>query len=53
MIFKMRVVQKLPWQRPAWARVRNLTPSSVRAPRRMASRISWAETISQRQTISP
>ncbi len=36
-----------------FARVRNLTPSRVRAPRLTASRISWAETSSQRQTISP
>ena len=51
----MRGVQNPPWQRPMPARVRRLTPSSVRAPmrQRIAARISASETLSQRHTIRP
>ena len=45
--------QKPPWQRPMPARVRRFTPSSERAPRRMASTISPSLMVSQRQMIRP
>ena len=48
--FMQREVQNPPWQRPIPARVRNLIPSSVRAPRSIASCTSASVTSSQRQT---
>jgi hypothetical protein len=48
-----RQAQKPPWQRPIPARVRNLTPSMVRAPRSMAASTSPSVTSSQRHAMRP
>ena len=45
------VAQKPPWQRPMPARVRNFRPSTVVAPRSMASHTSPSVTNSQRHTM--
>ena len=42
-----------PWQHPMPVPTRRLTPSTVHAPRRIASRTSARVTSSQQQMISP